>query len=190
MSELTLFRAAEAPDILLNPRDDAGELAVGRLTRPQVVDMLGCRKDELDELIGANLLTLREDNDGRLYLAGREVKRLLKNLEAVDFAEIESSDDQDGDYADEEAVPAQKAKPAPAVPTAEDEAAEDDTEAEADQVNISGPAAAVAAFFKNLFGGEQVISEVEATAEEAEPVKRSNPLFGLGKSRKSRRSGR
>ncbi|MHB1006593.1 MAG: hypothetical protein ACYC3S_13265 [Chloroflexota bacterium] len=196
-SGITLYRVQGGGDeaILLDPAAAANEVANGeRLGKGRTADLLGIRRDELDELAADGLIVLREDADGKPYVTAAAFRKFLKGLEPIQFIEAPADEDAE-DYDDEEEeVAVAKGKPAgkAAASVAEDEAAEENTETEADQVSISGPAAAVAAFFKNLFGGEQVISEGEAEVEaEPAPVKRSNPLFGFGKSRKSgRRSGR
>ncbi|MCL4465945.1 MAG: hypothetical protein M1401_09350 [Chloroflexi bacterium] len=193
---LTLYQVggdAGVDSVLLDPSPEVEAVQNGeRLSRGRAADLLGIRRDELDELAEAGLIVVRQDVDGKPYVTAAAFRKFLKGLEPIQFIEAPTDEGaEDDDDEEEEAVPAPKAKavtkPAPAAPAAEDEAAEDDIEAEADQVSILGSAAAVAAFFKKLFGGEQAEEELEP-----EPVKqtKANPLFGLGKSRKSRRSGR
>ena len=196
---LTLYQVggdAGVDSVLLDPSPEVEAVQNGeRLSRGRAADLLGIRRDELDELAEAGLIVVRQDVDGKPYVTAAAFRKFLKGLEPIQFIEAPTDEGaEDDDDEEEEAVPAPKAKavtkPAPAAPAAEDEAAEDDIEAEADQVSILGSAAAVAAFFKKLFGGEQAVSEKEVVEAEPEPVRQTNPLFGLGKSRKSRRSGR
>ncbi len=202
-SDLVLYvpkGAAEGQAILCDPAPEAENVENGeRLTRARAADLLGVRRAELDELADAGLLVVRQDGEGKGYVRASDFKRFLGALVPVPFVEVgaegegEASEEDWGDE-EEEAVPTpQKAKPAAKAVAAVAEEQEADA-ADLGAVTVTGPAAAVASFLRGLFGGGQV-EEAERVEEEAEsepePVERSNPSFGFGKSRGSgRRSGR
>lgn len=200
---IVLYRVKGGGDeaILLDPAPAANEVENGeRLSKGQAANLLGIRRDELAELVADGLLALREGVDGKPYVRSGDLRRFVDSLEAVPFVEAQSADadedqdDDDDEDEDEVAVVPAKAKPAAkdvaAGPVAEAEEADEDETDLSGEVTFSGPAGALSAFFRNLFGSQA--EEAESTEEEAEPATdkpvKVNPTPARQKS--SRRSGR
>lgn len=197
-SGLTLYQAGGDEGVLCDPAPAADQVQNGeRLSRGRAADLLGIRRDELDELAAAELIVVREDVDGKPYVTAAAFRKFLKNLEPISFIEApEAAAEEDYDDEEEEAAPAPKAKavtkPAPAAPAAEEQEVEEDV-ADLGAVTVTGPAAAVASFLRGLFGGAQAEeaeeAEEEAAAElvPAKQVKANPGLFSFGSKRKSGR---
>mgnify|MGYP001423461008 CR=1 FL=1 len=95
--EVLFHQRPKCEDILCSiDHDDIGKLDPDEeLSAARAARLLGVRSGELTDLAESGALRTQEDEDGRATIAGRDLRRFVKQLKPVRFAQV-GGDDEDG----------------------------------------------------------------------------------------------